>query len=232
MWYYEENGKSTGPAGDDEIQNLIMAGRITPFTRVWREGMIEWQPADRTDLAAAFPGHAPPPTYPAMPPAFDPAYIGDYRYAGFWIRFAAYIIDLIFLQIVALVSGGIIGVIFGIAGAVNKNAPDQALLQGAGGLVGLLVGILYYSIIPATSWQATPGKRVLRLHIIRTSGRQVGFWLALGRYLAYIVSSLIFLFGFFMIGWTREKTGLHDIMCGTRVVHGRPRVQNVALVFE
>jgi uncharacterized RDD family membrane protein YckC len=27
--------------------------------------------------------------------------------------------------------------------------------------------------------------------------------------------------GFFMIGWTQEKKGLHDMICGTRVVYGK-----------
>jgi uncharacterized RDD family membrane protein YckC len=27
--------------------------------------------------------------------------------------------------------------------------------------------------------------------------------------------------GFFMIGWTDQKKGLHDIVCDTRVIHGK-----------
>jgi len=25
-----------------------------------------------------------------------------------------------------------------------------------------------------------------------------------------------------MVGWTAQKTGLHDVICSTRVVHGKP----------
>ena len=38
--------------------------------------------------------------------------------------------------------------------------------------------------------------------------------------------------GFFMIGWSDEKKGMHDMICLTRVVHGKPQPRNLSTVFE
>ena len=125
-----------------------------------------------------------------------------------------------------------IGILVAIVGVATKTSPDQSSYQNAGAVAGVVAGLVYNIFFPGSGWQATPGKRLLGLHIIRTNGRRVGYGLALGRYFAYIPSSLILGIGFLMIGWTEEKQGLHDMICGTRVVHGRPRPQNLATVFE
>jgi uncharacterized RDD family membrane protein YckC len=49
------------------------------------------------------------------------------------------------------------------------------------------------------------------------SGQRISFGRASARYFAKIVSSMILLFGFFMIGWTERKRGLHDMIAGTLV---------------
>jgi uncharacterized RDD family membrane protein YckC len=45
---------------------------------------------------------------------------------------------------------------------------------------------------------------------------------ALGRYFAKIPSALILGIGFIMVAFTERKQGLHDMMAGTLVVHGKP----------
>jgi uncharacterized RDD family membrane protein YckC len=221
MWHFEDSGKPTGPVPVEEIHSLIAAGRLTRHTRVWREGMSDWRPADQTELAGAFEN--------APPPLYSPAFVqDDYRYAGFWIRVTAYIIDAFFLDFMLFVPLTIIGVVRQISGGL----PNPGALGSILDITVLAGGVLYYAFFTASGWQATPGKRILGLHIIRADGRKIGFALGLGRYLAYIPSSLILGFGFFMIGWSDQKKGLHDIICGTRVVRGRPRVRNLATVFE
>ena len=155
-------------------------------------------------------------------------YDDEVRYAGFWIRLAAYILDTILANILLLVPLTIIGVVI-----VSKGIPtDDAKLGLAIDILVLAGTAVYYMIPMASGWQATPGKKLLGLHVIRTDGRKIGLGLALGRYLAYILSSLIFLIGFLMIGWNREKKGFHDMICGTRVVYGKPRPRNLSSVFE
>lgn len=43
-WYYSENNEQRGPIPENEFDFLVRAGKITPDTMVWREGMTDWQP--------------------------------------------------------------------------------------------------------------------------------------------------------------------------------------------
>ena len=63
-WHYEQNGQPTGPVSEDELRSLASTGAVSPTTRVWSEGMGDWQPASSA-LPALF-GGAPAPTAPAM----------------------------------------------------------------------------------------------------------------------------------------------------------------------
>jgi uncharacterized RDD family membrane protein YckC len=86
---------------------------------------------------------------------------------------------------------------------------------------GLSLGFFYYVYFMRSPWQATPGKRICGIRVTRADGGRVNGWLALGRTLAYSLSLVPLGIGFFMAAWTDQKKALHDIVCRTRVVHGR-----------
>ena len=46
-WYYVLKGKRTGPVSDDEIQEFLDDGTITPDTKIWKEGMSDWTEASK-----------------------------------------------------------------------------------------------------------------------------------------------------------------------------------------
>jgi uncharacterized RDD family membrane protein YckC len=233
VWHFEDDGRASGPLSFEEIRRLIDLGRITWSTRVWREGFADWAEAGTTELAPLFHGAPPPPAEPfaAQPPSRPyPASAGPASparvipFAGFWIRLAAYIIDFAIIQVTVGIASFTLGIVIGVVGVASKM--DQQGVQSfagiLGGLVGVVLTLLYYSRFPASRWQATPGKRLLNLYIIRTDGKRVGAWLALGRYFAYFLSGLPLGVGFLMILWSDQKKGLHDIVCDTRVVYGKP----------
>jgi uncharacterized RDD family membrane protein YckC len=85
-------------------------------------------------------------------------------------------------------------------------------------IISLIVPWFYYSGLESSKWQATVGKRVLNMKVTDLEGHRISFARATGRYFAKIISSLIFLIGYFMIGWTRRKQGLHDKLADTLVV--------------
>lgn len=159
-------------------------------------------------------------------------YADDIRYAGFWIRLIAYIIDAVLLDIILAVGIFIVTFVMAVSGNA-AGAPDKAdSIHGIANLAVIMFGGLYFALFTASGWQATPGKRMLGLHVIRTDGKKIEFGLSVGRYFASILSSFILGFGFLMIGWSREKRALHDRICNTRVVYGKPRPRNLATVFE
>ncbi len=120
------------------------------------------------------------------------------EYAGFWIRFASYIIDAIILFVVGIVL------------AIAVGGTSGAVLQFAVGVV--------YTIGFWIAQGATPGKMAVGIKITTVDGGDIDFGRALLRYIGYIASAIILLIGFLMIGFTREKRGLHDYIAGTVVI--------------
>jgi len=59
MWYYVLDNKQFGPIKEEEIQVLIQDGTLNSATKVWREGMLKWQPLAVTVLSEHLPGGKP-----------------------------------------------------------------------------------------------------------------------------------------------------------------------------
>ena len=163
-------------------------------------------------------------------------------YAGFWWRVLARLLDFAVLTVavslIALVTGlrrfslrfdppgdGGTAASFtpAMAQTVPVAMPGHVHVQGGAlSLVTVLLTIAYFVLLESSRWQATLGKRVCRLRVTDLSGRRIGIGRALGRYLAKLVSALLLGIGFLMVGWTRHKQGLHDLMADTLVMRLRP----------
>ena len=140
-------------------------------------------------------------------------------YAGFWLRFAAYLIDTIILGLVFVPLGLILGVVLAATG--NEQDSDLMLAVNGGINVGsIIVGWLYSSLLESSSWQGTVGKKLIGLRVTDLNGYRLGFGQATGRYFGKILSSLICLVGFIMVAFTEKHQGLHDQLAGTLVVTG------------
>jgi uncharacterized RDD family membrane protein YckC len=140
-------------------------------------------------------------------------------YAGFWRRAAAFAIDTMILSLIFTIFASFYPeklVIF-------PQEPDQLGLMlpqfTLAGFLLLFFGMwIYYGVCEASAWQATPGKRVLRLYVVDMLGRPLTFWGASGRYLARRVSDLTFLVGYVVAGFTAKKQALHDLISGCLVL--------------
>lgn len=145
-------------------------------------------------------------------------------YAGFWIRFVAYVIDIVALAIgCGVLQRILIGSMFGIPRVDPGTAFDIAVLApllGVAFLVQLAASACYEGFFVA-KLGATPGKMVIGAKVVCADGAAVSLGRAFGRYFAKILSSLIFCIGFIMVGFDSQKRGLHDMICDTRVVKSR-----------
>lgn len=144
----------------------------------------------------------------ALPP-------GGAIHAGFWRRCAAYIVDYFITITASYALGAVAG--FGVAASLH----DTASLVAAplvGGVLGLIVGWLYFALQESSAAQATLGKRMMDIKVTDDAGRRIGFGRASGRFFGKIVSGLILSIGFMLAGWTARKQALHDMMAGTLVV--------------
>lgn len=61
------DGKAEGPYNLDQLKNLVLTGKLTAETLVWKQGMQGWEKAgDQQDLAAVFNEGAVPPPIPGV----------------------------------------------------------------------------------------------------------------------------------------------------------------------
>ncbi len=145
---------------------------------------------------------------------------GEFVYAGFWLRFVALIIDLFvsmaIVFAVALVGGLLAGMALAGGGTSNQMAEFVAGLIGL--FVSLIIPWLYFALCEGSSWQATPGKKLLGLRVTDLDGAPIGFARASGRHWAKLLSYIILYIGFMMAGWTEKKQGLHDMIASTLVI--------------
>jgi len=145
---------------------------------------------------------------------------GEVVYAGFWKRFAAYLIDYFVLLIPSWIVGAILGVGIG-AGLGAAGGGDTAagvIAQVVSGLAGLVIALAYYGWFHASAGGATLGKMAIGIKVVRGNGERLTLGRSIGRYFATILSSLTLLIGYLMAAFTDRKQALHDLICDTVVV--------------
>ena len=142
-------------------------------------------------------------------------------YAGFWLRFVAFLIDEILVSIVVVGADAVVGYILGINLGLRAGMSRRALFGHAFALklpITALTHWLYWAGLESSVYQATLGKMALGLKVTDLNGAPISFARATGRYFAKFISAIILWIGFMMAGWTARKQALHDIMAGTLVV--------------
>lgn len=154
------------------------------------------------------------------------------KYAGFWLRFVALIIDSI---IVGILQGVVIVPILGALGvgiATGTGMDPGAMTEeeafgmaaaafgalGTSVLISQVISYLYFTIMEASKYQATLGKMALGLKVTDLNGKPLDFPRALLRNIGKIVSGAIFLIGYIMAGLTEKKQALHDMFASALVV--------------
>lgn len=131
-----------------------------------------------------------------------------FEYAGFWIRFVAYVIDAILLWI----ANAVISLIA--IGSFMSTEPNFGLIG-----VSTAIGVLYFALMESSDRQATLGKMALSIKVGDKNGDRISFGRAVGRYFAKIISAITLLIGFMMAGWDDRKQALHDKIADTFVFY-------------
>ena len=144
--------------------------------------------------------------------------------AGFWIRLAAWIADMVCLFLATIVLAVLVLATIWFGGRLGGEINEQvmALAGYSGAVIVMASGFLYFTLFVGSSGQ-TPGKKLFGLKIVRVNGLEMTYGRACLRSLCWILSLLLFSIGFLMIAFTRQKRGLHDILAGTRVIRTQRR---------
>ena len=136
----------------------------------------------------------------------------EFEYAGFWIRFAACIVDNLIIMIISAPYW------FYNYQQMAAMPVDQMPLYSAGD------AILHLVIGAAVVWfwvkkGATPGKMLFGLQVRDAkTGQFISVPRALLRYFSYLISSVILCLGLIWVGFDKKKQGWHDKIAKTVVV--------------
>lgn len=154
---------------------------------------------------------------------------GRPRYASWWGRFGAFLLDWL-----------ILGVPLGIINQfVSSSVPKEIVACTSNGrpalcerptgsgfaiiglvaLVGWIIGIGYYAYFHGKTGQ-TLGKKAVGIAVVdMRSGAPIGVGRAIGRYFGSIVSAIPCLLGYLWAAWDSDKQTWHDKMVSSVVVY-------------
>lgn len=141
------------------------------------------------------------------------------EFAGFWVRLAAYCLDslIVFagLLVVRIFMSGIM--------AALKGTPLGGNLLFSYSLKDIVLygfQVLYF-ILCTYLTGTTLGKKAMNLRIVSVDGRltltDVVYRETIGRFLCSLSMGI----GYIIAGIDREKRGIHDMLCDTRVIYAK-----------
>ena len=241
-WFYidtsiTEGDRRQGPFSIDEIRNLVSEGKITDETLVWHSGETNWK------------------AWKDFPEASEPAELTEEellkqtietllqnkmqskRFAGFFVRANAFIIDNLILSLL----GAIFLYIMSAAGAIDLNAVSEIaqqyvdnptsteLVSKAFEIPGVSTFFTIFSVVQAiyfivfhAIFAATPGKMLLHIHVETADGERISWAFSIFRFIATILTQATVYFyglGYLIVLVDPQKRALHDFIARTRVVH-------------
>lgn len=223
LYFILINGKSEGPYSYEKIIEL----GLNPDTIIWRYGIKKWvMIKDLKEFRDIIP--PPSPTYLLddskvmdLPITSGiPTPINDF--AGFWLRLVAYLVDSIIIGFVA----SFIYTIFNLPISEDQiilNLSDSLILFKPNLVLIFFMTLFYFVLFESSDFRATPGKAILGLRVSTTAGSQISENRALGRFFGKIISGMLLFTGYIMIGLTKNKQGMHDIIAKCYVVKSPPK---------
>jgi uncharacterized RDD family membrane protein YckC len=137
-------------------------------------------------------------------------------YAGFWLRLVAASIDAL-----------ILGALLWAGGFLANSIVPWGRVISPDGLYELAIVVmvafvnLYFIVMERSSWQATCGKKMLRLYVTDMTGRRITLGCATGRTYAKYASVMTLGMGFIASAFTEQKQALHDKISSSLVLRHR-----------
>lgn len=159
--------------------------------------------------------------------------MNEVKYAGFWIRLLASFLDTLFLAlpiafVIYFLSDGSWfdfshyqeNIRYALSGNAQKALQSQPQVSLKWELLFEVAVILATILFWKKNKGATPGKRFVNIKIVDAKTlKDIDTKQAITRSLGYIVSILVFMIGFLMVAFRKDKCGLHDLLANTVVIH-------------
>lgn len=136
------------------------------------------------------------------------------RYAGFWIRLLAMMIDVVVLM---LIIPPLLAWIYGLDYFDPVRMANRPM-----GCIEFLIWYVFPAVAMIVLWKyksATPGKMIVGAKIVDArTGARPSMMQCIVRYFGYFVSTIPFCLGYLWIAFDCRKQAWHDKLAGTVVV--------------
>lgn len=241
-WFYidtsiTDGDRRQGPYSIDEIRDFVNEGKIKDETLVWHTGEANWKAWKDFPEASEPPEPSEEELLKQTIETLLQSRMNRKRYAGFFVRANAFIIDNIILS----VFGALFLYVMSLAGMLDLNAVSEIVNQyienptstelvskaleipgmSAFFTIWSFVQAVYFIVFHAV-WGATPGKKLLHIHVEMANGEKLSWAFSIFRFVASIVTQATLIFyglGYLIVLIDPQKRALHDFIAQTRVVH-------------
>ncbi len=241
-WFYidtsiTDGDRRQGPYSIDEIRDFVNEGKIKDETLVWHTGEANWKAWKDYPEASEPPEPSEEEFLKQTIETLLQSRMNRKRYAGFFVRANAFIIDNIILSIF----GALFLYVMSLAGMLDLNAVSEIVNQyienptstelvskaleipgmSAFFTIWSFVQAVYFIVFHAV-WGATPGKKLLHIHVEMANGEKLSWAFSIFRFIASIVTQATLIFyglGYLIVLIDPQKRALHDFIAQTRVVH-------------
>ncbi|WP_173467602.1 RDD family protein [Fibrobacter succinogenes] len=241
-WFYidtsiTDGDRRQGPYSIDEIRDFVNEGKIKDETLVWHTGEANWKAWKDFPEASEPPEPSEEELLKQTIETLLQSRMNRKRYAGFFVRANAFIIDNIILSIF----GALFLYVMSLAGMLDLNAVSEIVNQyienptstelvskaleipgmSAFFTIWSFVQAVYFIVFHAV-WGATPGKKLLHIHVEMANGEKLSWAFSIFRFIASIVTQATLIFyglGYLIVLIDPQKRALHDFIAQTRVVH-------------
>lgn len=162
-----------------------------------------------------------------------------WRYAGFWPRLVADIIDSWILAVASWILQWILLALFFVLKTMITGSASQATLSFWGSLNSLYLQVLNaglyfclafpYYVWGHYRWGTTLGKRLFKIFVVREGEGEfasLSIGQAISRFFAYGLSYLPLGAGYLMAAFHPQKKALHDLVSGTVSIQKTAQVVN------
>jgi uncharacterized RDD family membrane protein YckC len=139
----------------------------------------------------------------------------EVKYAGFWIRVVAWLIDYIIMLILALLVASVLVTIF------NTEFTSESDYDLFVQFTSIVSSWLYFSVLESSSLQASLGKKAVGIKVVDKSMGKITYGQATSRFFGKMLSTITLFIGFIMIAFNKEKQGLHDALAGSYIIYSR-----------
>jgi uncharacterized RDD family membrane protein YckC len=145
---------------------------------------------------------------------------GEFRYAGFWRRLGAFLLDfLLFYAVVAVLRAALSGILSPGVLKTMANGPSIFLMAWNFLSIAIVIGAwLYFALMESSPGQASLGKKAFGIKVAGLQGGRISFGRATGRLLATAISLFTAGIGFLIVLFTKRKQALHDMISETVVI--------------